>query len=268
MPTLTPRDTRTDGPFITGSNGLFAAIVRDANDAIIGMDLHGTVLSWNDAAARLFGHRASDMIGRQVSRIIPYDRRREQETLLASVKSGARTGSIETLLMTTTGEEIAVTLTASPILDASNTVIAASLIIREHGLGKTGAPLPFGYPFVSSGVRGQAILVVEDEALIGLGLAAMLENAGFEVIGPVGDVTSATALLDRHDCALAILDINLRRGETSAPLAHRLKEEGIPFFVMSGYLADSQPAIFDEAPSFSKPVRARSLVAAVQEVLG
>jgi DNA-binding NtrC family response regulator len=112
------------------------------------------------------------------------------------------------------------------------------------------------------------ILIVEDEALVGLGLAAMLETAGFEVIGPTGNVKSAMALLDRYDCALAILDIRLRDGETSAPLAERLRDDGIPFFVISGYLADAQPAIFRGAPSIAKPVGARSLVSAVQGALG
>jgi PAS domain S-box-containing protein len=267
MPSHDHDDSRSEGPFITGSNALLAAIVQSASDPIIGMDLHGTVLSWNDAAARLFGHASSDMIGRQVSRIIPYDRRREQEIMLGAIKAGKRVASVETLLMTASGEEIPVTLTASPVLDGASAIIAASLIIRER-VGRHGTRASVAYPVVSGLAGRHAILVVEDEALIGLGLAAMLENAGFEVIGPVGDVGSATAMLDRHDCALAILDINLRRGETSAPLAQRLKADGIPFFVTSGYLSDNQPAIFGEVPSFPKPVRARSLVAAVQEVLG
>ncbi|MBT2185631.1 PAS domain S-box protein [Sphingobium nicotianae] len=260
--------SRNDGPFITGSNALLAAIVQCANDAIIGMDLHGTVLSWNDAATRLLGHGAADMIGRPISRIIPYDRRREQEALLSSIRDGSGTAMFETIHLGASGHEIAVTVTPSPVLDHAGAIIAASIIVRERGAARRDARANWPYMLAAPSLVKRNILVVEDEALIGLGLAAMLENSGFDVIGPAGDVKTAMALLDRHDCALAILDINLGRGETSAPLAERLKQDGVPFFVTSGYLSDSQPAIFGEVPNFPKPIRVRSLVAAVQEVLG
>ena len=120
---------------------------------------------------------------------------------------------------------------------------------------------------VTASVHRRKILVVEDEALVGLGMTAMLETAGFEVIGPIGNVELAMALLDRHDCALAILDIKLRDGETSARIAERLRENGIPFFVVSGYLSDSQPSVFNGAQSIAKPIGARSLVTAVQGAL-
>ena len=118
-----------------------------------------------------------------------------------------------------------------------------------------------------SSASHQSILVVEDEALVGLGMTAMLETAGFEVIGPTDNVDHAMTLLDRHHCSLAILDIKLRDGETSARIAERLRENDIPFFVVSGYLSDSQPAIFNGAQSIAKPIGARSLVNAVQGAL-
>jgi len=114
----------------------------------------------------------------------------------------------------------------------------------------------------------RSILVVEDEVLVGLGLTSMLEIAGFEVIGPAGNVSAAMDLLDRHPCALAIIDVNLGSGETSETLAERLKDQGIPFFVTSGYAPEHRAGIFNEVPSFPKPVGARTIVAAVQAALG
>ncbi|MBN8830163.1 MAG: PAS domain S-box protein [Sphingomonadales bacterium] len=260
-------ERRLPTPLTQGDAALLAAIVQSARDAIIGLDLHGTVLSWNESAAQLFGYSSSDMIGRPISRIIPYDRRREQERLLDRVGEGSHVDAFETLHLDASGHEIGVTVTASPVRDHAGALVAASLFVREtaHARSKAGSRWPHA---ITPRALGRNILVVEDEALIGLGLAAMLENAGFDVIGPASNLRTAMALLDRHDCALAILDINLGRGETSAPLAQRLKDDGIPFFVTSGYLAERHPAIFDEVPTFAKPVRSRSLVAAVQEVLG
>ena len=74
-------------------------------------------------------------------------------------------------------------------------------------------------------------------------------------------------MLDSHECSLAILDINLAHGETSAPLAERLKRSGIPFLATSGSLPALSKGIFGSVPSLPKPVGARTLVAAVQEAL-
>lgn len=121
------------------------------------------------------------------------------------------------------------------------------------------------YPETS---ESRTILVVEDEVIIGLGLMATLEMAGFEVIGPAVSVDTALDLLDNHDCALAILDVNLGSGETSEPLAERLNEEGIPFLVTSAYAPEDRAEIFNKGPSFPKPIGARTIVSAVQAALG
>jgi DNA-binding NtrC family response regulator len=112
------------------------------------------------------------------------------------------------------------------------------------------------------------ILVVEDEVIIGLGLMATLEIAGFEAIGPAVSVDSAMELLDHHDCALAILDINLGFGETSEALAEHLKKMGIPFLVTTAYAPEDRADIFNHVPSFAKPIGARMIVNAVQAALG
>ncbi|BAK66401.1 putative response regulator receiver protein [Sphingobium sp. SYK-6] len=268
MPRFDHESGLAEGPFITGSNALLAAIVHGAQHAIIGLDLGGIVLSWNDAAARLYGHSASEMIGRSFSRILPHHLRRDQEAVLARLREGQQPDRQETTHLAASGAEIPVSAAFSAVRDSGGVIVAAALIVAERPMHRSSRGDEWTYLLAAPSPVARNILVVEDEPLVGLGLAAMLENAGFDVIGPAGDVPTAMALLDRHECALALLDINLGDGETSAPLAGRLKEDDIPFFVMSGYLADVQPPIFSGAPSFSKPVRARSLVAAVQEVLG
>lgn len=270
---------RIDDDVLAQSDALLAAIVRSATDAIIAVDATGTVVSWNRGAQFHFGYPEREMIGLPVSRFIPLDRRLEQENVLRRIFAGETVGSFQTVRTTSTGQDVAVSVAMSPIHHADGSIAAASAIIRprSHARRKPDSEAQgdlwsalSGDDGDDAGVDRQAqrnILVVEDEALIGLGLTSMLENAGFDVIGPVCDLRSAMAILDRHDCALAILDINLAHGETSAPLAERLKRAGIPFLVTSGNMASAR-GIFHDAPSLPKPVGARTLVAAVQEALG
>jgi len=48
-----------------------AAIVQNADDAIVSKDLNSIVTSWNPAAARIFGFTADEMIGQSIMGIIP-----------------------------------------------------------------------------------------------------------------------------------------------------------------------------------------------------
>lgn len=111
---------------------------------------------------------------------------------------------------------------------------------------------------------GGAVLIVEDEALVALDLVAVLEDRGFTVVGPAATVEQAMELIDRHQLSLAILDVNLGRDETSEPIAKRLKRDGIRFFVTSGYSAQQRAPVFNDVPSFDKPVNVSLIVSAVE----
>ena len=67
-----------------------AAIVESSEDAIIGVDLAGTLSSWNPAARRLFGYSAEEVIGRSVLTLLPPDRVDEEARILARLRRGER----------------------------------------------------------------------------------------------------------------------------------------------------------------------------------
>jgi PAS domain S-box-containing protein len=108
-----------------------AAIVESSDDAIVSKDLNGIVLSWNQAAERIFGYTAEEMIGSSIRRIIPADRQSEEDTVLASIRGGRRVDHFETVRTARDGSLVAISLTVSPIFDASGTVIGASKIARD-----------------------------------------------------------------------------------------------------------------------------------------
>ena len=53
------------------SEAKLQAIVNNAIDAIITIDVEGTVLSFNPSAERVFGYPADEVLGRNVSRLMP-----------------------------------------------------------------------------------------------------------------------------------------------------------------------------------------------------
>jgi PAS domain S-box-containing protein len=108
-----------------------AAIVDHSEDAIISKDLDGVILTWNAGAERLYGYRAEEAIGQQITLIIPPDRRHESEKFLAQVRAGQRIEHYETVRVNSDGQKIDVSLAISPIYDAWGGVSAAAVIARD-----------------------------------------------------------------------------------------------------------------------------------------
>ena len=108
-----------------------AAIVESSDDAIVGKTLTGIITSWNEGARRLFGYTADEMIGQPIHRIMPPDRVDDMYRILARIRDGQRVEHFETERVRKDGERIQVSLTVSPIRDASGRIVGASKIARD-----------------------------------------------------------------------------------------------------------------------------------------
>jgi PAS domain S-box-containing protein len=108
-----------------------AAIVDSSHDAIVSKTLQGIVRSWNTGAERLFGYTAQEAIGQPITFLIPADRQDEEREILARLARGERVDHFETVRMSKDGRQLDISLTVSPIRDASGTIIGASKIARD-----------------------------------------------------------------------------------------------------------------------------------------
>ena len=63
----------------------FRSVVETANDAIIYIDNLGEIISWNQAAEKIFGYSAEEMVGSQVNAIIPERNRKAHKEGIARV---------------------------------------------------------------------------------------------------------------------------------------------------------------------------------------
>ena len=108
-----------------------ASLVESSHDAIIGTALDGTILSWNSGATSLYGYTAEEAIGRSVSILAPPQRPDEVPGIHERIRRGEQVEAFETLRMTKDGRIITVSLTISPVRDASGRVLGASGIARD-----------------------------------------------------------------------------------------------------------------------------------------
>jgi PAS domain S-box-containing protein len=108
-----------------------AAIVESSDDAIIGKTLDGIIKSWNAGARRLFGYTPEEAIGASISLIIPSEQLEQEQRILAALRRGERIDHFETTRITKDGRRIEISLTVSPVRDASGAIIGASKIARD-----------------------------------------------------------------------------------------------------------------------------------------
>jgi CheY-like chemotaxis protein len=109
-------------------------------------------------------------------------------------------------------------------------------------------------------LEGLRVLVIEDEALIGLDLEQMLEDLGCDVVRRSDASIDADALASLAVNA-AVLDVALANGN-SYPVADLLAELGIPFIFATGY--ESVDDRFHLVPLIQKPFGREELADALR----
>jgi len=114
-----------------GQSRFLASIVESSTDAIATKSLNGIVTSWNQAAERLFGYTAAEMIGQPISILIPPDHENEEPEILDRIRRDERVEHYETIRRRKNGTLVPISLTVSPIHDASGRVVGASKIVRD-----------------------------------------------------------------------------------------------------------------------------------------
>jgi PAS domain S-box-containing protein len=108
-----------------------AAIVTSSADGIVGKTLDGIVTNWNEAAERIFGYSADEMIGQSIRRVVPSDRQAEEDMILARLAQSKSVAQFETRRVAKDGRTFDASVTISPVRDAEDRVIGAAKIIRD-----------------------------------------------------------------------------------------------------------------------------------------
>ena len=157
------------------SLAFLGSIVESSDDAIVGMTIDGFIISWNAAATRIFGHAQTDAMGQHIGLLIPPELQEEEKRILEKVSRGERVDHFETVRVTKLGQRIRVSLTVSPVRDATGLVIAASEVARDIESQKRSE---------RASAQLAAIVETSDDAIVSKTLDGIIQswNAGAERI--------------------------------------------------------------------------------------
>ncbi len=109
----------------------YAAIVESSNEAIISRSMEGRIESWNQAAEELFGYSREEMIGKDISVLVPSGLESEFQQMLDCIRRGERVKAVETVRRRKDGSLVAIAVTVSPIKDAMGRTVGASSISHD-----------------------------------------------------------------------------------------------------------------------------------------
>ena len=105
-----------------------AAIVEASHDAIISIDLEGTILTWNQGASKLYGYREQEAIGRRTDFLVPPHNRTELRYVLDELRRGRSVAIPETSRRASNGDLIPVAVSVAPMRDSFGEVIGGSSV--------------------------------------------------------------------------------------------------------------------------------------------
>ncbi len=115
-------------------------------------------------------------------------------------------------------------------------------------------------------LSGKRFLVVEDEPLVALDLAAGLQEAGGEVVASTGSASQALDIIESQPLDAALLDGNLH-GRPVDEIAATLTRRKVPFAFVSGYGRESLPRTFGTVALLAKPFSQAQLLEVATQLI-
>ncbi len=108
-----------------------AFLVESSNDAITGKTSEGIITSWNQGAEQLYGYKASEVVGRPIALLVPPGHPDDVKDLLKRIAEGEQIANFETVRRRKDGTLLTVSLSLSPIRNATGQILGASTIARD-----------------------------------------------------------------------------------------------------------------------------------------
>lgn len=108
-----------------------SAVAESSEDAIVGMDAAGRIVTWNHGAETLYGYTAEEAVGHSMRMLTPPDRRPEQRQLLERVLHGESIRQQDTVRLRKDGSLVSVSVSASALRNARGEIAGCSVVARD-----------------------------------------------------------------------------------------------------------------------------------------
>lgn len=126
-----------DGTLNSTLEGLILSnIINFSDDAIISTTLDGQITSWNKGAEKLYGYPRTEIIGQNISVLIPKERNNEEPEIVRRIIRGEYVQHYDTQRLSKDGRIVDVSLTISPLKDFKGKIIGVSKIGRDISIRK------------------------------------------------------------------------------------------------------------------------------------
>jgi CheY-like chemotaxis protein len=113
---------------------------------------------------------------------------------------------------------------------------------------------------------GGSVFLVEDEVMIRMMVADMLEELGYRVAAEAGEINEAIKLAQSAEFDIAILDVNVN-GKVISPVAELIKARNRPFIFATGYGSSGVPEQYRDRPALQKPFQLETLARMIDTAL-
>ena len=113
---------------------------------------------------------------------------------------------------------------------------------------------------------GSSVFLVEDEVMIRMMVADMLQELGYRVAAEAGEINEAIRLAQSTDFDLAILDVNVN-GMVISPVADLIRARNLPFIFATGYGSSGLPEEYRDRPALQKPFQIETLARVIDNTL-
>ena len=234
-----PNDTVIGAELIDGGQSQnpeawLAAIVESSDDAIIGKTLDSVIRSWNAGARRVFGYEAEEIVGKTVYTLIPPELYSEEPEIIARLLKGERVDHYETVRLRKDGTRIDVSLSVSPIRDASGKIVGASKLARDVTESKR---LQRAERELLQQTQ-ELTVKLEQQVEEAQSLQEELEQANNELMESLDDAQAARAQaemarIDADAARRSAEEANAAKGQFLATMSHELRT---PLNAIVGYI--------------------------------
>jgi PAS domain S-box-containing protein len=114
-------------------SGELSAVRESASEAIIGIDLEGTIVSWNAGAQEIYGYESGEAIGQSISLLAPEAEEEESMRPARAAQLGERLDVPSAVHRNREGGDLAVSLTVAPIPNGAGETTGAVVVTRDIG---------------------------------------------------------------------------------------------------------------------------------------